>query len=191
MTKVLAVAGSARRGGNSDRLLEAALEAMRSRGAEVETVVPRELPITPCRSCHGCWETGRCVVQDGMQELYPRFCQADHLVVASPIYFTSLPGHLKVLVDRFQCLWVRTYRLGQPPRPRRSGMFLCVGAMDRQRYYRSTLTVVKTWMSTLNATCAVSRFYPGLDGPRDIEGRPEYLADARRAALELLGSSLA
>jgi len=186
MTDVLAIAGSARRRGNSDAVLEAALEVFKERGASVRTIVPRKLTINPCFSCNGCWETGRCVVQDAMQDLYPLFLEADHVVAVSPIYFTSLPGHFKVMIDRFQCLWVRTYRLGRPPEPRRTGMFLAVGAMDRERYFRCTETIVKTWLSTLNMGCPVSRFYGGVDERGDIGAHPDYLEDARQAAAELL-----
>ena len=187
MTTVLGIAASARRNGNSDAVLEAALDAMRERGAEVSVIYPRRLSVTPCRSCNACWHTGRCVVQDVMQELYPQFEAADHIVVASPLYFTSVPGHFKVLIDRFQPYWVRTYRLNEKPEPRREGMFLCVGAMDRERYYRSTLTIVKTWLSCLNMGCGVDRFYGDVDARDDlVKNHPEHLADARAAAEELL-----
>jgi len=178
MKTILAIAASARRKGNSDTLLERALEPMRQAGCSVQIIIPRELSITPCRACNGCWQTGRCVVQDEMQHLYVKFCQADHVVVASPIYFTSLPGHFKVLIDRFQCFWVRTFRLGKPPQPRRTGMFLCVGAMDRDRYFKGCLTSVKTWMAVLNMQCVVSRFYPGLDEKDAALAREDYLLDA-------------
>jgi len=190
MTDVLAVAGSARRGGNSDAVLEAALEALRERGASVETIYPRRLNVTPCFACNGCWETGACVVKnDDMQDLYPRFEAADHVVAASPLYFTSLPGHFKMLIDRFQPYWVRTYRLGKPPQPHRRGMFLCVGAMDKELYYNCTLRIVRTWMSCLNVGCTVTRFYGGVDARDDlVEKHPQYLEDARQAAVELLES---
>ncbi len=189
MMDVLAVAGSARRGGNSDTLLEAALDVFHERGASVETLVARDLDVSPCLSCNACFEAGVCIQQDAMQDLYVRFSEADHVVVASPIYFTSLPGHLKVMIDRFQCFWARTYLLRDPPLPRRSGMFLCVGAMDRDRYYRSSLTIVRTWMAALNMSCDVSRFFPGLDAEDDIREHPEYLAEARRASEELLSAA--
>ncbi len=190
MTEVLAVAASARRKGNSDTILEAALDVFREGGAQVETVVPRRLSISPCLSCNACFEDGVCVQHDPMQDLYGRFCDVDHIVVASPIYFTALPGHFKVMIDRFQCFWARTYLLGKPPKPRRTGMFLCVGAMDRERYYRSCLTTVRTWLSVLNVACPVSRFFPGLDAREDIERHPEYLQQARKAAEELLAYRL-
>ncbi len=186
MTQILAVAASARRGGNSDTLLEAALEVCRQKGAEVEKVIPRELSISPCMSCNACFETGACVQHDAMKDLYPRFCTVDHIVVASPIYFTSLPGHFKVLIDRFQCFWARSYLLEDRPEPRRRGMFLCVGAMDRERYYRSCLTTVKTWLSVLNVGCSLARFFPGLDDRGDAKAHPEYLRAAREMAVQLL-----
>jgi len=190
MTDILAVAASARRGGNSDAVLESALEALRERGASIHMIVPAELAISPCRACNGCWETGECVVQDEMQGLYPRFSEADHLVVASPLYFTSLPGHFKVLIDRFQCFWVRTYRLGKAPQPRRTGMFLCVSAMDKERYFNCALTTVRSWMASLNMGCPVSCFYAGLDERDAAKTRhPECLEDARRAAAELLAGN--
>ena len=186
--KILAVAASARRNGNSDILLEQALLGIQeaSPGAQIERLAPYEIPITPCRSCRGCWETGRCVVKDPMQELYVKFSEVDHVVVASPQYFTSVPGHFKVMIDRFQCFWVRTYLLGEPPTPRRNGMLLCVGGMKRDKDYQCTLTLVKTWMSTLNMGCPVSRFYTDLDEPQDALKREDYLEDARRAGVELM-----
>ncbi len=188
MTKVLAVAASARRDGNSDAVLEQALEGIRWEApqTEVEMLVPYGLPITPCRSCNACRNTGRCVVQDKMQEVYLKFSEAEHVVVASPIYFTSVPGHFKVLIDRFQCFWSRTYRLGKPPTPRRTGMFLCVAAGDSERYYKSTLALVRAWMSTFNMGCPVSRFYGGLDEKGDVLRREDYLKDARQAGAELI-----
>jgi hypothetical protein len=58
--------------------------------------------------------------------------------------------------------------------------------MDRERYFENTLTIVKTWMSTLNVSCGVSRFYPGVDAADDILERDDYLEDARAAGRELL-----
>jgi len=186
MTDILAVKASARRHGNSDTILDAAIEVFEERGAEVQTVIPRQLTVSPCLSCNACMKTGDCIQDDDMQELYPRFCEVDHIVVASPIYFTSLPGHFKVFIDRFQCFWARKYVLDTAPEPERTGMFLCVGAMDRERYYRCCRTTVKTWMHVMNIKCTVDRFFPGLDEKGDVAERPEYLEQARQAAVELL-----
>ncbi len=190
MTDVLAIRGSARRNGNSDAVLETSLTTLRQEVGDdltIETITPAELNITPCRSCHGCWDTGQCVINDTMQHVYRQCLQSRHIVVSAPVYFTSLPGHLKVFIDRFQCFWARTYRLANPPEPRRYGMFFCIGAMDRKDFFDSSALIVKTWMSTLNMKCRVARFYPGLDAPKDIEKHGDYLEDAARATREFEG----
>ena len=69
-------------------------------------------------------------------------------------------------------------------------MFLCVGAMDKERYFSCALTIVKTWMACLNMGCPVSRFYPRVDEKGDVKAkRPQYLEDARQAAGELLADA--
>jgi multimeric flavodoxin WrbA len=191
MVRILAIAASARRGGNSDTVLNAALDGIRtaSPDVQVETIVPYDIHVAPCRSCGGCHKTGRCVIKDDMQSLYQRFLDADHIVVASPIYFTSVPGHFKVMVDRFQCFWARMFLLNNPPQPRRTGMFLCVGAMDRKRYFQSALSIVKTWMLVLNVGCSIARFYPRLDASDDIARRPDCVEDARQSGIALVSSA--
>lgn len=188
MSRVLAIAASARRNGNSDTLLEKALEPIRRQGASVEIVSPHQLSVTPCRSCGACWKTGRCVINDVMQEMYVKCCDVDHILVASPIYFTSLPGHFKLFIDRFQCFWARTFLLGDPPQPHRSGAFICVGAMERERHFKNALSIVRTWMLTLNMKCKVTRFCPGLDGTDEVLTRQDYLEAAFEVGRRLLAS---
>lgn len=186
MAAILAIGGSARRRGNSDTILDACLDVFRERGDDIHILYPKQLAASPCLSCNACFETGRCIQNDELTDLYSLFCEVDHIVVASPIYFTNVPGHLKVMIDRFQCFWARRYILKAPPEPRRYGMFLCIGAMDRERYYDYTTTVVKTWMHALNMGCPTVRYYMHLDARKDIKDHPEYLRDAREAAREFL-----
>ena len=186
MADVLAIAGSARRNGNSDAVLDAALDVLREAGAEVEILVPGQIKIEPCRSCCECWNTGICAIRDDLTALYPRFEQAKCMVVSAPVYFASLPGHLKIMIDRFQPHWCRTFRLNDPPQPRRRGIFLCVGAMEGEHFYQCSRRVVASWMACLNMKCVASEFFPGVDARDDHRGHPEYLVRAREAARDLL-----
>jgi len=189
MADILAVAASARRHGNSDTLLEAALGVFRERGDRVQVVYPKKLTISPCLSCNACFKTGACIQHDEMGPLYDRFLEADRIVVAAPIYFTNVPGHFKVMIDRFQCFYARTYLLNDPPRPRGLAMALIVGAMDRRRYYEATATVIKSWLAHVNVRTPIVRYYMRLDGPRDVLEHPEMLEDAREAARELVATA--
>ena len=97
---VLGFAGSPRRGGNSEILLDRVLEGAASKGATVEKIAVSALKISPCRNCQGCASTGRCVVQDDMQLVYPKLCRAERIVVSSPIFFGTVSAQMKALIDR-------------------------------------------------------------------------------------------
>ncbi|GAJ23063.1 unnamed protein product, partial [marine sediment metagenome] len=58
--KVLGIAGSPRRGGNTDLLLAEVMRGAASRGAEVKTIILNDLEISPCQHCDACLEAGRC-----------------------------------------------------------------------------------------------------------------------------------
>ena len=70
--KVLGLSCSPRRGGNTDLMLDSALEGAAGEGAYTEKVVVPDMDIHPCRACNACFKDGRCVQKDEMQELYPR-----------------------------------------------------------------------------------------------------------------------
>lgn len=125
---VLGIAGSPRRNGNSDRLLAAALEAAREAGARTETLVAARSGVNPCRGCNACSRDGVCIQRDGGDALYAAIDSADAIIIASPVYFATVPGVLKVLFDRMQPYWARTHVLKQPRPPRRPGGILLVRA---------------------------------------------------------------
>jgi len=61
--RILGIMGSPRLGGNTDLLLDAALNGARSAGAEVEKIVVDKLNISPCREHYGCLEDGNCIIR--------------------------------------------------------------------------------------------------------------------------------
>jgi len=124
--RILAIAGSPRRHGNSDALLAACTEAAEASGARVDLLVASEAGIGACSGCNGCSVGGECIVRDRMQDVYPRIEAADAIVVATPVYFATVPSVLKALYDRCQPYWARRYVLGRPAPARRPGALLVV-----------------------------------------------------------------
>ena len=108
--RVLGIYGSPRRGGNTDQLLDRALEGAQSAGAEVTRVYARDLKMCGCLECGGCDETGKCVVEDDMQSVYPLLQEADVIFLASPIFFYGLTAQAKALIDRSQANWAKLGR---------------------------------------------------------------------------------
>ena len=116
--KVLALAGSPRRGGNTETLLDRVLAGAADAGAETEKIVACNLKMRGCLHCGGCLETGVCVQRDDMTALYPKFREMDAFVLASPLMFMNVSSQAKMVIDRLQCLWVARFVLKQSIRRR-------------------------------------------------------------------------
>ena len=98
--KVLMFNGSPRSNGNTAVALREMETVFRKNGVEVETVVIGNRAIRGCVACGGCAKTGKCVFDDTVNELAPKFEAADGLVVASPVYYASANATLIACLDR-------------------------------------------------------------------------------------------
>jgi multimeric flavodoxin WrbA len=98
--KIVGILGSARKGGNTEVLLDVALEEARGRGCSTSRIVLRDKAIAPCDGCMGCAKTGRCVIKDDMEEVYEGIRAADGVIWATPVYYWSMSGLTKMALDR-------------------------------------------------------------------------------------------
>ena len=98
--KVLMLNGSPRPNGNTAVALREMETVFRENGVEVETVIIGNRAIRGCVACGGCAKTGKCVFDDAVNELAPKFEAADGLVVASPVYYASANATLVACLDR-------------------------------------------------------------------------------------------
>ena len=91
--------------GDTHKMLTAFLEGMEEAGATVETIFAKRFKIRPCLGDFHCWyeKVGKCIQKDDMEKLYPKFRDADILVLAIPIYF-PLPGEIQNLLNRLMPL---------------------------------------------------------------------------------------
>ena len=99
--KVLIINGSPRVGGNTSIALEEMVKVFGAEGVETEVVLIGNKEIRGCIACRSCAQNGKCVFDDAVNELAPKFEEADGLVVASPVYFASANGTLISFLDRF------------------------------------------------------------------------------------------
>ena len=177
--KILGIMGSPRLGGNTDLLLDAALNGARSQGAEVEKVIVDKLNISPCREYYGCLKDGNCVIRDDMDSLYPKLLEADGIVVASPMFFYGITAQLKALIDRCQALWARKHVLKQSwPGAGRKGAFIAVGATKGETLFDGSIATVKYFFKTIGVEYAEELLIRGVDQKGDIQKHPSALKDA-------------
>ena len=97
---ILILSGSPRKGGNSDLLCDEFAKGAQEAGHQVEKIRVQEQKIGPCLACYGCRGTGVCVQKDDMASILEKMVAADVLVLATPVYFYSMDGQLKTLIDR-------------------------------------------------------------------------------------------
>ena len=98
--KVLIVNGSPRVDGNTSIALAEMQRIFEAEGVECDVAQVGAQDIRGCIACGSCAETGKCVFDDAVNELAPRFEAADGLVVASPVYYASANATLVALLDR-------------------------------------------------------------------------------------------
>ena len=98
--KVLILNGSPKANGNTAAALAEMERIFAQEGMEVETVHVGNRPVRGCMACGGCYKTGKCVFDDVVNELAPKFREADGLVVGSPVYYASPNATLVAVLDR-------------------------------------------------------------------------------------------
>jgi len=187
--KVLGIAGSPRRGGNTDMLLAEVMRGAASKGAEVKTVVLDKLKITPCQHCDACLKKGECKIKDDMQTIYRELEQADVIVLASPIQFTGVTAQMKAMIDRFQSRWARKYILKIPPlgdNRKRKGFFISVGGRKVADLFNPALVMIKTVFRVLDIAYAGELLFSGIDEKGAIAKHADALQQAFLAGQKLV-----
>lgn len=191
--RVLGIAGSPRRGSNTDLLLNEVLKGAGSQGAETRMIYISNLNIMPCNHCDACLRTGQCPFQDDMQAVYRELEQADRIVLASPLHFMGLTAQLKNTIDRAQALWVRKYRLQMPPlgdNRERKGLFVAVGGRKGENLFEPALATVKAFFASMDVKYAGTVAFSGIDGRAEILNHLEALNEACIAGQKLVESTL-
>jgi multimeric flavodoxin WrbA len=107
--KILAISSSPHLNGNTVAILEEVLRGAKDEKADVGLYSVSGKTIQPCDGCWACANTGKCRIDDDMQELYEKIVAADGIVFGTPIYFWGMTGQAKTIIDR-------TIALNQPGR---------------------------------------------------------------------------
>ena len=98
--KVLAINGSPRPDGNTAYAIGLVLGQLELQGIETEVIQVGGKPFRGCVGCGGCSQTGRCVIDDGLNELADKMEEADGILVGTPVYYAGINGTLKCFLDR-------------------------------------------------------------------------------------------
>jgi multimeric flavodoxin WrbA len=189
--RVVGIYGSSRKGGNSDLILDSALEGAQHQGAEVKRIYVRDLHMSGCAECGGCEKTGKCVVQDDMQDIYPLLDDADIIILSSPIFFYGLSSQLKALIDRAQAMWSRKRLQGsgtERQEARGRGYLLAVGATKGERLFQGAQMVARYFFDALSMSYEGGLFFQGLEGRGAVRQHPNALRKAYDLGMKMAGA---
>jgi len=98
--KVLMLNGSPRRNGNTSIALGEMEKIFVREGIETETIHLGNKDIRGCIACLSCEQKGKCVFDDLVNEVAPKFEACDGLVVGSPVYYASANATLVAFLTR-------------------------------------------------------------------------------------------
>lgn len=112
--KVLLLNGSPRPNGCTARALKEVEETLKKEGIETETIVVGNKDIRGCIACRSCSKTGKCVFDDLVNEVAPKFAEADGIIVGTPVYYAHANGQLLAFLDRlfFSCHCNKNMKVG-------------------------------------------------------------------------------
>ncbi len=192
--KVLAFAGSPRRGGNSETLLDWVLGAMEQEGGvAIEKVALADADVNPCRGCNACEKLNRCVQRDGMDVLHDKIIDADCLVLAAPIFCIGICAQAKALIDRFQVFRSRKYVLKLPVVPlerkgKRIGVFLSTAGQNWDHVFDGAVPTVKCFFQVVDIPNRDIRYLMvnGVDEKGAILSHPTARRSSERLGREVI-----
>ncbi len=112
--KVLLINGSPHAEGCTFTALKEVENTLNQEGIETELIQVGNQPIRGCIACGSCRKTGKCVFDDIVNEIAPKFAACDGIVIGSPVYYASANGTLISFVDRlfYSCGCDKTMKVG-------------------------------------------------------------------------------
>ena len=164
--KVLIISSSPRKGGNSEKLAKSFAKGAAESGNAVETIYLREKSLAFCKGCFVCLKLGHCVIADDAVEIAAKMHDADVLVFATPVYYYSVSGQLKTMLDRANPLYGTDYAFTKV-------YLLATAAEDELKTVEGAKKAVQGWVDCFErAEFASTIFAGGVNNVGDITGHP-------------------
>lgn len=163
---VLIISSSPRKGGNSETLAASFARGAQEAGNRVETVYLRERQYSFCKGCFACRKLGHCVINDDAVELAARMHDADVLVFVTPVYYYSVSGQLKTILDRANPIYDTDYAFTK-------AYLLATAAEDEPETVEGTEKAVQGWVDCFPRCELVETvFAGGVNEVGEIVGHP-------------------
>lgn len=162
--KVLIISSTPRKNGNSERLAASFAKGAAEAGNTVETVLLREKTVDFCKGCFACLRLGHCIIKDDAVDIAAKMHDADVLVFATPVYYYSVSGQMKTMLDRANPLYGTNYRFTDV-------YLLATAAEDEAETVEGTQKTVQGWVDCFERAALKNVIFAGgVNDVGEIEG---------------------
>lgn len=104
--KITILIASERKNGNSELLGRYINKLIATQGSESDLIFLKDYTIRQCQGCMSCvFKNIKCKLEDDLYKLADRIVNADGIILIAPTYVLTIPGKLKMFLDRFLCLY--------------------------------------------------------------------------------------
>lgn len=173
MKNILILAGSPRRGGNTDLLADAFLSGVQTGGACGRKLSLAGKTVHPCTDCRSCFRSGgACVWRDDMQEIYEALAEADIVAFATPVYFYGCSAQMKAVIDRLHNPIRNTFRIS-------GAVLLSACADEGQETFAPLLAMYRAGLRFLHIRDLGAVTVDGVEARGAVSKKPEALEAAR------------
>ena len=188
--KIIGLLGSPLTEGNTAQLLDRALKGAEDAGCEVEKIVVVNLDFQACQEMMFCKEHETCILDDDMQEIYPKFREMDGLIIATPVMTMGVPGKLKSFIDRFQVFFMAKYIRKKPFISKewgmkRRGLFICISGMKIPDVFVGAKLTVRAFFDIIDCQYSDELFISDMDTICDVTAHPDLLEAAYKKGYAL------
>ena len=100
MADVILISGSPRAKGNTEYAVNVCRDAIEKRGLTAKVISLRGKPIQGCIACGECAKTGKCSLNDALNDMLDDIREADGFIIGAPVYFGTARGDVMNLMQR-------------------------------------------------------------------------------------------
>ena len=176
---LVVIQGSPHADGNCSILAGWAVDAAHGAGRTTAVIYPHDMDIHCCIGCYQCYNTSTCIFHDDMGEVIGAIRGAVLLIVCSPVYTNTVPGGLKLLIDRMQAYHAERQLEGGPTG--QQGLIFSVAGRTGEDNFTCITRVLKAFMSNLGIRPSGNVLIDRTDSVNDIrtvEGLEEKVKEA-------------
>ena len=170
--KIVIISTSLRNNSNSDILANEFLKGAENEGHFVEKINLKDKKIAFCKGCLACQINKKCIIKDDADEIFEKVKKADVIVWATPVYYYSMSGQMKTLIDRLNPLFVSPYNF--------KDVYLIAAAADSdESAIDKTIQGLLGWIECLSKTRLKDVLKAtGLTNPAEAKNSVKYLKEA-------------